>query len=722
MKKNEQGLYIVLLSIHGLIRGQNLELGRDADTGGQTLYVVELAQALAKQKGITQVDLITQRVVDESVSPDYARPVEALGDRVRIVRIDAAPDQYLPKEQLWDHLDFFADNLVNFFQENNRFPDILHSHYADAGYVGSRLSNQLGIPLIHTGHSLGRVKRSRLLASGLNAEEIESRFNMSRRIEAEEQTLATAERVITSTNQEIAEQYELYDYYQPEQMVVIPPGTNLNQFMPPTGEELESELYHVLTRHLKQPDKPIILALSRPDHRKNIVALVEAFGQSEQLQKLANLVIIAGNRDDIDELDEGAQEVFRTLLITIDRYDLYSMVSMPKHHRRDQVPLIYRIAAATGGVFVNPGLTEPFGLTLIEAAASGMPIVATEDGGPKDIIHNCQNGFLINPLEPLSIGESVLKLLRDQDLWHQCAASGLQGVREHYSWSAHAKRYVEVLKPITEESERLVRKSVVRRQHLYGDRAIVSDLDLNLIGDDDSLEELLAQLRWQRKRSYFIIATGRRFDSSLKLMKKHNIPEPDVLITSGGTEIYYAPDFSFDKAWAKHIDHQWTRHIVKLLLTELPGLKLQPAIEQSRYKLSYYFDPELADIEEIKQILYRDEQAVFMQTAFGQFLDILPQRASKGLALRYVVEQLRLDLDKVFVAGGSGADEDMMRGNTLAAVVANRHNEELSRLTDVERIYFSQKPYAAGILDAIEFYDFFGACRDPRTNEEEQHD
>ena len=491
--------------------------------------------------------------------------------------------------------------------------------------------------------------------------------------------------------------------------------------MPPTGDELKSDLYQRITRHLKHPDKPIILALSRPDHRKNIVALVEAFGQSEQLQALANLVIIAGNRDDIDELDEGAQEVFRTLLVTIDRYDLYSMVSMPKHHSRDQVPLIYRIAAASGGVFVNPGLTEPFGLTLIEAAASGMPIAATEDGGPKDIIHNCQNGFLINPLEPQSIGEAILKLLRDRDLWNQCAVNGLRGVREHYSWDAHAKRYVEVLKPIWEESERLVRKSIVRRQHLYGDRAIVSDLDLNLIGDDESLEELLAQLRWQRKRSYFIIATGRRLDASLKLMKKHNIPEPDVLITSSGTEIYYAPDLTFDTAWAKHIDHQWSRHIVKLLLTEFPGLKLQPAIEQSRYKLSYYFDPELADIEEIKQILYRDEQAVFMQTAFGQFLDILPQRASKGLALRYVVEQLRLDLDKVFVAGGSGADEDMMRGNTLAAVVANRHNEELSQLVDVDRIYFSQKPYAAGILEAIEFYDFFGECRDPRTSEEEPH-
>lgn len=721
MKQNAQGLYVVLLSIHGLIRGKNLELGRDADTGGQTLYVVELAQALAKQQGVARVDLITQRVVDAGVSPDYGKPLEVLAENARIVRINAGPERYLAKEQLWDHLDFFADNLVGFFQENNSFPDIIHSHYADAGYVGCRLANQLGIPLIHTGHSLGRVKRSRLLASGLNAEEIESRFNMSRRIEAEEQTLSTAERVITSTHQEIAEQYELYDYYQPEQMRVIPPGTNLNKFMPPTGEERESELSATLTRHLKDPQKPIILALSRPDQRKNITALVEAYGQNKRLQKLANLVIIAGNRDDINELDEGAQEVFHDLLLAIDRYDLYSKVTMPKHHRRDQVPMIYRIAAASGGVFVNPGLTEPFGLTLIEAAASGMPIVATEDGGPKDIIHNCQNGFLINPLEPQSIGDAIVKLLVDQDLWWQCSANGLRGVRQHYSWDAHAQRYVDMVKPIAAHAERLMRKPVMRRQHLYCDRALVSDLDFNLIGDEKSLALLLERIRWQRTRSYFIIATGRRFDSTLKLMKKHNIPEPDVLITSSGTEIYHAPKLTADTAWAKHIDHQWTPHIVKALLTGMPGLKLQPASEQSRYKISYYIDPELADIEEIKQILYRDEQAVFIQTAFGQFLDILPLRASKGMALRFVVQQLQLELEKVCVVGGSGADEDMMRGNTLAAVVANRYNEELSQLVDVDRIYFSGQSYAAGILEAIEFYDFFGKCRDPRLAGGEVH-
>ncbi|MEA1922126.1 MAG: HAD family hydrolase [Pseudomonadota bacterium] len=718
MAQTAKGLYIAMLSIHGLIRGRNLELGRDADTGGQTLYVVELAQALARQPGIAKVDLITQRVIDKNVSPDYAKPIEILTDNLRIVRIDSGPEEYLGKEELWDHLDFFTDNLAGFFRDNDSFPDIIHSHYADAGYVGSHLASLQGIPLIHTGHSLGRVKRSRLMASGLKAQEIETRFNMSRRIEAEELTLATAERVITSTHQEIKEQYELYDHYQPEQMRVVPPGTNLKQFAPPTGNELQNPLFKELTCHLKDPDKPIILALSRPDRRKNIGALIEAFGQSSQLQKVANLLIIAGNRDDIDDLEEGAQEIFHELLVAIDRYDLYGKVTLPKHHQRNQVPLIYRIAAASGGIFVNPALTEPFGLTLIEAAACGLPIVATEDGGPQEIISNCKNGFLIDPLEPETITNALLKLLEDHDLWQRYSAQGLYGVRENYSWEAHAKRYLKIIKPIAERSERLLRKPVKRRPGLYRERALVSDLDQNLIGDDPSLNKLVELLRQQRKNSYFIIATGRRLDSALKLMKKHKIPEPDVLITSSGTEICHAPKLNADTAWTRHIDYQWSPRTVKKLLADVVGLKVQPNTEQSRFKLSYYIDPEQVDVEEIKQLLHREEQTVFAQTAFGQFLDILPLRATKGMALRYVVEQLNIPLEAVFVAGGSGADEDMMRGNTLATVVANRHHEEFSQLVDIERIYFSRQPHAAGILEALEHYDFFGSCKDPREAEQ----
>jgi len=718
MSEHNKQLYIVLLSIHGLIRGSNLELGRDADTGGQTLYVLELAQALARHPGIARVDLITRRVVDEAVADDYAEPVENLSDKLRIVRIDAGADEYIPKEQLWDYLDGFADNVINFFRQSEVLPDILHSHYADAGYVGASLANQLGVPLIHTGHSLGRVKRRRLLASGLSTQEVEERYNMIRRIEAEETTLATAERVITSTFQEIEEQYELYDHYQPEQMRVLPPGTDLKQFTPPTGEELNTPLFNEIVRHLKEPNKPIILALSRPDKRKNIVALIEAYGQSPRLQELANLVIVAGNRDDIDELEEGAQEVFHELLLAIDRYDIYSKVSMPKHHLREQVSFIYRITAASGGVFVNPALTEPFGLTLIEAAASGLPIVATEDGGPRDIIGNCKNGFLINPLETSSISDSILRLLEDKKLWQQCVDEGLKGVREHYSWDAHAERYLSLILPIVERSEVLIRRPLQRRSELYRDRAIVSDLDQNLIGDEKSLQQLIEVLRQHRKSSKFAIATGRRFDSALRIMKKHNIPEPDILITSGGTEIYYAPKYFADIAWSKHIDYEWSPHKVKPILAELPGLKLQPRSEQSSFKISYYIDPDIApDIEEISSLLHQNEQSLHLNLAFGQYLDVMPQRASKGLALRYVVDRWGIPLERVFIAGGSGADEDMMRGNTLAAVVANRHHEELSQLVDMERIYFAEQPFAAGILEALAYYDFFNECKDPKERE-----
>ena len=144
--------HLLLISIHGLIRGHDLELGRDADTGGQTKYVVDLARALAEREDVRQVDLVTRRVVDPSVSADYAAPVDALSDKARIVRIDAGPEEYLAKEQLWDHLDSFMDNLTNWLNEQPRMPDLVHSHYAAAGYVGVRLASLFGVPLIHTGH------------------------------------------------------------------------------------------------------------------------------------------------------------------------------------------------------------------------------------------------------------------------------------------------------------------------------------------------------------------------------------------------------------------------------------------------------------------------------------------------------------------------------------------------------------------------------------------
>ena len=144
------------------------------------------------------------------------------------------------------------------------------------------------------------------------------------------------------------------------------------------------------------------------------------------------------------------------------------------------------------------------------------------------------------------------------------------------------------------------------------------------------------------------------------------------------------------------------------------ALELQDKREQTPSKISYYYDEKSApSLEEIQTLLLQQEITANASVAFGQFLDILPARATKGLALRYVAQRFELPLDHILVAGGSGADEEMMRGNTLAVVVENRHHEELSLLPDVDRIYFARNRYAAGLLEAIEHYDFFGACRVP---------
>ncbi|MDD2941748.1 MAG: HAD-IIB family hydrolase [bacterium] len=716
-------LYICLISIHGLIKAHNPELGRDPDTGGQIKYVIELAEALGKTEGISKVDLLTRRIVDENLDSAYSEKEEIISQKSRIVRLDAGPDEYIAKEQLWDHLDSYVDNAVEYLRTQSRLPDLLHSHYADAGYVGSKLSHILGIPLVHTGHSLGRVKRRRLIAAGLERDFIEERYNMTRRIEAEETTLASAVRVITSTHQEIEEQYELYDFYQPQVMHVIAPGTNLEHFYPSDGNEWQSDITAELTRFLQSPEKPIVLAIARPDARKNFSTLISAFGESPALQEVANLVLVAGNRDDINEMDTGSQEVIQEIFQLIDLYDLYGKVAYPKHHQSEDISTLYRLAALSRGVFVNPALTEPFGLTLIEAAACGLPIVATEDGGPRDIIGNCKNGILVDPLDAEAIAESCYAIITDNNKWNSYSSSGIAGVTQFYSWSAHARQYLQMLKPVLASAAPPIVRSDSRPPASKNDRALFSDLDKNLLGNTEELPELVRQIRSHRKKIYFGIATGRHLSSALKVMRKNSIPEPDVLITSLGTEIYYAPQLNEDLVWRRHIEKGWTPQLVRRALTDIPGIVLQPKEKQGRFKISYFINPDIAPpLEEIQHILHREDLSVNVIFSFGQFLDILPIRASKGLALRYFAARWGVALDHILTAGGSGADEDMMLGNTLAVVVENRHQEELSQLKEADNIYFASRAHAGGILEAIDYYDFFDRCSPPETTAGESND
>ncbi|PLX43194.1 MAG: HAD family hydrolase [Hyphomicrobiales bacterium] len=712
---DSKSLYIVLISLDGLIRGQDPEIGRDEDTGAQVDHVLNLARALARRPEVERVDLFTRLIEDPMVDADYARPIEELGDGARIVRLKSGPpEEYLPKEELWDRLDVLADNAVNFLRQQVRMPDILHSHYADAAYMGDLIAHRLGLPLIHTGHRLGRVRRRRLRAMGLSGQEIEDHFDLNRQIAAEEAVFITAQRIIALDRQQVEDDYELYDNFRADQIRIMPPGVDRERFFPAHEAPEKPPVVQDINRFLHAPGKPMILCFAPLSARNNLSGLIRVYGESPELQDLANLVVFAGERDDIIDMDADQGEILTTLLQMIDLYDLYGRVAYPKHPPGVDSAALYRFAAAAGSVIIDPSLTDPDGGLLIAAAACGLPLIATRDPVSQDIIGNCRNGVLVDPQDRSEITEALIGLLTDDENWKQCSENGIAGVEAHHSWQAHARLYLNIVNAVLEGREQLAELAPRHRAHPNRDRVICTDLDQTLLGDDAAIADFVDLIRANRNICYFGIVTGRRLDSALNMLRRHNIPEPDFLITSGGSQIHYAPRLDPDRNWSLHIDHLWAPHVIRRILSGQPGLTLQPAAEQSRFKISYYIDPEISlDVSEINRQLGSAGLSASVIMSFGQYLDILPLRASKGFALRYISDRWGIPLDHILVAGGSGADEDMMRGNTLAVVVANRHDEELSNLTEMDRIYFARQSYARGILEAIEHYDFLGEMRRP---------
>lgn len=707
-------LYIVLLSVHGLVRADEMELGKDADTGGQIKYVVELAKELSKQKQVARVDLLTRRIDDENVGEIYSQEIEQINEKAFIVRLPMGGKRYIRKELLWPYLDNFVDHAVYHFKKIAMLPDILHSHYADAGYVASKLASTLGVPLFHTGHSLGRIKKQRLLDSNMNASAIEKKYNLSRRIEAEEIALDSAVKVIASTSQEVEEQYSTYENYHPSRMVVIPPGVSLEKFSPPRGRQPKLEIIDSIHNFLREPFKPVILALSRPDPRKNIQALVHAYGKSPELQQAANLLIVAGSREDIKSMDTNAQKVLQEILYLTDYYNLYGKLALPKQHNPADVPEIYRWAARRKGVFVNPALTEPFGLTLIEAAASGLPIVATEDGGPIEIIERCQNGLLIDPLDIGGITSSLLQVFSNEKERSDWAKNGIQGVNKFFSWKAHVKSYMQEVRLVLKDSKHSKLFTTKKSKNIIpvAERLIISDIDNTLLGDRRALKSLLKLIKDSSVPIGFGIATGRNIDSAREVLKEWGVPTPDVFITSVGSEIHYGPKLVEDSGWKKHINYNWKPQAVRKALEEIDGLVLQGEEGQRDHKISYTVDKNKApSIRAIRAHLRRQDLHVKLIFSHDEFLDILPLRASKGLAVRYFAYKWGVSLSHILVAGDSGNDEEMLKGNTLGVVVGN-YSPELKKLQRYGNIFFAERSYAGGIIEGIEHYNFFAKNSD----------
>jgi sucrose-phosphate synthase len=454
-RSGSKRLYVQMHSMHGLLRGHDLELGRDEDTGGQIVYVLSLAREFGKLDDVEKVDIITRMIEDEDY-PGYSERIEPLAEKVDIVRIRCGGDGYIKKVDLWPYLGEFIENTKVYIKEIGRAPNILHSHYADSGYVCTELSRELGIPQVHTAHSLGKPKMRWMGVDEQNFDDMEWAYHFSQRIKAEQKTLEHAACICASTDQERREQWGMYDVdVNDGRFVILSPCTDLERFYPfyqleseTTGDiEVRERLKSELEKALLEPQKPIIYSLGRLERRKNIPGLIQAYGMDRGLQEISNVVFSGGMGGDDPSGEAGS--ILVEMQSLIERYRIEGRVYL--RGRLDfeaEVPELYRIVARNRGVFVNPALTEPFGLTILEAASCGLPVVATDSGGPQEIISNGENGFLANVEDPKNLADAIKKLLGDHGLWERFSKAGRENAVSNFSWPGMARKQVDIFRAI----------------------------------------------------------------------------------------------------------------------------------------------------------------------------------------------------------------------------------------------------------------------------------
>jgi len=233
---------------------------------------------------------------------------------------------------------------------------------------------------------------------------------------------------------------------------------------------------------------------------------------------------------------------------------------------------------------------------------------------------------------------------------------------------------------------------------------LICDIDGTLVFEDSDVQpglaEFAAHMAEHRAKFLFAVATGRNRQLALDVFETHRLPAPDVIIASVGTEIFYMGDLQPAIDWSAHINSGWEPGKLARLHENAPGLCPQEPEKQGPFKVSFYIDPDDYKVELVFAALRRMNVWAKVVQSQGRFLDLLPERASKGAAVRFLCEKFAARLDRAIVCGDSGNDLDMLLCGARGVVVGN-HAPELDALRDAPQIFFSERFGAAGVLDGL---------------------
>jgi glycosyltransferase involved in cell wall biosynthesis len=382
-------------------------LGRvgEPDVGGQCVYIRELSAHLAGA-GRTVSIYTRDRGEGKPEREEYA-------PGATVIRVPCGPREFVPKEEILGYLPEFIDAVRSDLEGG----ETLHSHYWDGGYVAAALRQ--GRRWFHTTHSLGKLKKEALPEG--------SHYRYEERIRIETDVYRGCDRVVALTEMERRQIHELYGVPK-DQIVVIPPGVDVDRFRPMSDKP-------ALRRKLALPEHAtIVFTLGRLDERKGFDLFFEALGRLSIRDDAAPvLFVLSAGTGDPQEAAE--REKLQRL---IEKYHLHDVLRWLPVLAEETLPDYY----AAADVFVLPSRYEPFGIVMLEAMASGVPVVATREGGPSTVIEPGVSGFLVDPTNTSEFAQALTAVIEDADMRRVYGANARNAAETDYSWDAIARRHL----------------------------------------------------------------------------------------------------------------------------------------------------------------------------------------------------------------------------------------------------------------------------------------
>lgn len=381
-----------------------------------SVYLKELTSALVEYPGVN-VDIFTRARTPICVEAKHVSP------QIHVIQLKAGPNHAIDRINLYEYIPEFSENMADFIRREDEKYEIIHSHYWLSGLVGINLKYELEVPLVHTYHTLGFMKRR-----VLGQREHRCRANS-------EQHLAHLSDSIISPSLEEKEDL-IKKYGIPSSKIeVVYPGVNARLFYP-----VKSQI--VSRKMRKGHDDFILLYVGRIEPVKGLINVAKSLKFLKEnnpllFRKVRILVLGGGNKK--EELSAN-EEVIRIKGMSEQHgfLDKFSFLGSIDHH---QLKKYYSAADA----LIIPSLYESFGLVAVEALACGIPVISSHIGQLKAIVREGKNGFSFPPLDPFSLYQSIEKFYIERDrLWNRELIR--EDVIRRFSWDKTAEETYRIFK------------------------------------------------------------------------------------------------------------------------------------------------------------------------------------------------------------------------------------------------------------------------------------